>query len=273
MSTAYEVSQEKLFVALKRTMVRDPKHRRQLGELVWLLLYMFDIADWATGRIAGWKDQVASEENGIPLRTIRDQRQKLEKLDYITCKQGRHGQEIIIHKWVNPRSFSGVVLNIPGSPETFEYGDNKVSPSKRVRKNNGDTNGSSQGVTPTSDSQNHIKYNYADLSPKEAAEIPEIALYSRATGFFPGSLTWESVVDFIREHQITEDALTKVAAAWSLRGYRRENVIGQLEWARDGIPPLGKGRGNSQRKSSPTPPPPQNVDYESLRKQAAERLK
>jgi len=161
---------KKLFIAVKRGLVRDPKHRMQMGECIWLFEYMIDICDWETGVIPDWLDVSAAEEMAMPLRTLRQQRRKLEANDYITCVQKKRGQRIAIKNWSNPRDYSGEVQNPKAAPR--EGGNEKEPLKKKERKgyikgdNKGYIKGSSQNVTPTSDSyiikpNNHINKSVA----------------------------------------------------------------------------------------------------------------
>ena len=92
---------KKLWISIKRGLIRDPKHRVAMGECVWLFQYMIDVADWDTGKIFGWKDEAAADDMQMPIRTLREQRRKLESLDYIICTQKQYDQEIAITNWTN----------------------------------------------------------------------------------------------------------------------------------------------------------------------------
>lgn len=125
---------KKHWIYIKRGLSEDPKHRAAMGECIWLYMHIIDRADWETGIAREWKDEQEAAEMGMPVRTLREQRRKLDELDYITCQQRQYGQDIIIKRWIDPRNYSGKVLNQGGS---------KASPQ-------GYTQGSSQDVTPTS---------------------------------------------------------------------------------------------------------------------------
>jgi hypothetical protein len=135
---------KKLWVSVKRGLVRDTKHRIAMGECVWMFMYMLDIADWETGVISDWKDEAASEDMQMPIRTIRDQRRKLEELNYVSCEKKQYSQSITILNWTNPREYSGAVYNPKQS-------DTRPSPSRNAQSDTqSDTQSSSQSVTPTS---------------------------------------------------------------------------------------------------------------------------
>lgn len=102
--------------------ILEKKHREKMGACVWLYLYMLDNVDWDTGKLEGWKDADHAETMELSIRTLQGQRQKLEDEGYISCRQGFQVQTITILRWINPRSYSGKVLNdgtqsdVPSSP-------------------------------------------------------------------------------------------------------------------------------------------------------------
>lgn len=144
---------QRLWISLKRGFIRDPKHRRAVGECVWLFEYMLDIADWTTGMIEDWKDADVAIDMGMPVSTIRDQRRKLDEAFYIHCTQKQYSQTIKIYNWINPRNYAGEVINprpsldlqgeVESEPSNFEQGDTQ-----------GDTQGNGGSLPPTSDSKN-----------------------------------------------------------------------------------------------------------------------
>ena len=48
---------KKQWISVKCGLSRDPKHRQQMGESVWLFLHMLDRADWDSGKVMEWKDE------------------------------------------------------------------------------------------------------------------------------------------------------------------------------------------------------------------------
>ncbi len=178
---------KKQWISIKRGFIRDPKHRIAMGECVWLFQYMIDIADWDTGTIHEWKDEAASDDMQMPIRTLREQRRKLESLDYIICSQRQYGQEIKITNWTNPREYSGEVYNP-------RQGDRKTSPSENGQGYTqgytqgyiqGDTQGSTQDVTPTYIPNNQIPNS---LSPSEIEKANKKVDYILETSRQPA--TW-----------------------------------------------------------------------------------
>ena len=138
---------KKHWIYIKRGLSEDPKHRAQMGECVWLYMHIIDRADWETGVAYDWKDRQEAVEMGINFETLRDQRQKLEKMDYIRCNQKQRGQDIRIMEWKNPRDYSSEVKN----PRI--QGDLEASPSEFQGDPHGDPQVSSQPVTHSLDSK------------------------------------------------------------------------------------------------------------------------
>jgi len=136
---------KKQWISVPCGLSRDPKHRQAMGESVWLFLHMLDRADWESGKVMEWKDEAEADEMGMPVRTLREHRRKLEELDYISCAQKQYGQEITIHNWTSPREYSGNVTN-------KKQGSSEASPSEEQGYTQGYTQGNRKDVTPTSDS-------------------------------------------------------------------------------------------------------------------------
>lgn len=90
------------WVYLESDIASRPKHR-EMGEAIWLYLYMRDHVDWESGMINGWKDQEAADAMEMPVKTLRTHRRRLEEAGYISSVRGQYGQSIIIHNWTNPR--------------------------------------------------------------------------------------------------------------------------------------------------------------------------
>ena len=94
---------KKTWIKIKRGLIIDPQHRHKMGECRWLYDYMLDRTNWDTGFIEEWRDPDEAAAMEMPVDTLRKQRKKLDRLGYITCHKGQHGQKIEIHKWTNPR--------------------------------------------------------------------------------------------------------------------------------------------------------------------------
>ena len=101
---------KKTWIKIKRGFLQ-PAHRSKMGIRVWLYMFIIDQADWDTGIVYDWTDKNAADELGMPIGTLRQQRQELETLRYINCYQEGNHQKITILKWVDPRSYSGEVMN------------------------------------------------------------------------------------------------------------------------------------------------------------------
>jgi len=142
---------KKHWIYIKRGLSEDPKHRAAMGECVWLYMHIIDRADWETGIAYDWKDKQESAEMGMPVDTLRWQRNKLEEADYIRCTQKQHGQDIRIMEWRNPRDYSSEIKN----PRVED--SNELQPSKPEGLNQGLNQGSNQVPgqvkTPSSDSK------------------------------------------------------------------------------------------------------------------------
>ena len=152
---------KKQWISVKCGLSRDPKHRQAMGESVWLFLHILDIASWEDGIAHEWKDEAAAEDMGMPVRTLREHRRRLDELGYITCVQKQYGQDIAIHNWTNPREYSGQTYN-------QKQGDIKREAQKDEQGyTQGYTQGYSQGnrkdVTPTSYSKNQITTTTATI--------------------------------------------------------------------------------------------------------------
>lgn len=78
--------------------------------------------------------------------------------------------------------------------------------------------------------------HFSEMTVQEARQVPTLKMYAEATDFFPGSVVWEYVHNFVLTNKLTIEQIKTAAVAWSLRGYRKENVEGILQWARDGVP-------------------------------------
>ena len=136
---------KKNWIFIKRGLSQDPKHRETMGNAIWVYMHILDRADWETGIVYDWKDEAEADDMGINIRTMRKWRQELNEAGYISCKQEQYGQQITIHNWVNPRNYSGEVLN-------QKQGDTKSVPQKSQGDTQGDTQGSINRSTPTSSS-------------------------------------------------------------------------------------------------------------------------
>lgn len=103
---------KKTWIKLKRGLL-SRQHRATMSECIWLYLFLLDTCDWESGIVFAYTDRDASEQLAIPLETIRKQRRRLEKEEYISCDYKGQYQNITIHKWTNPRKYDGEIINDP----------------------------------------------------------------------------------------------------------------------------------------------------------------
>lgn len=143
------MTKKKNWIMVKRGLIVEPKHRVALGVFVWLYLHIIDRCDWETGVVLEWRDEIEANEMLMPVRTLRYQRRKLQELGYITAQQGQGKQTITVHRWVNPRNYSGEVLNVTGDTDTERWplksSNHGGKPLQPEGDNHGDNHGSYQG--------------------------------------------------------------------------------------------------------------------------------
>jgi hypothetical protein len=128
-------------------------------------MHIIDRADWETGIAFDWKDEAEAADMSMPLRTLREQRRKLADLGYITCVQKQRKQDVIIRQWINPRDYSGGIVN-PKGGSGMEPSENEGNTHD---DNHGYTHGSTQDVTPTSNSKSKSS-SVEGLSEKELGQ-------------------------------------------------------------------------------------------------------
>lgn len=253
---------KKQWISVKCGLSRDAKHRQEMGECIWLYLHILDTATWEDGTVHEWKDEAIAMEMDMPVRTVRDQRQKLAESGYITCNRKKHSQDVIIHNWTNPREYSGRITNTRIKSDTLETipvfeSNTAMSLSNTKSDTESDTKSDTRSVTPTSYSNNQRSNagggypipnvrsaqsdtlettpDFLSLSVRQAKELPTLKMFEKCTNFFPGQILWEYVHNFIMENGITEEKLKDTAIEWVSRGYRTNNVKGILEVAAFGF--------------------------------------
>ena len=126
---------KKHWIYVKDGLSSDPKHRAIMGECIWLFLHLIHVCDWETGIVYDWKDSDGCAEMSMQLPTMRYQRRKLQEAGYITSVPRQHGQDLIIHNWINPRDYSSMVKN------PRNHGVNELSLSGIQGDNQGDNQG------------------------------------------------------------------------------------------------------------------------------------
>jgi hypothetical protein len=128
----------KKWVMLKRGLI-DAEHRERMGNTIWLYLRMVDRAEWGSGQVLEWRDQDEADFLGLPIKTLRWQRQHLEDEGYIVCRKRKHHQTITILRWIDPRngkSASGLPLLSDEDSQDDDLNDRKSpnkSPNKPIR--------------------------------------------------------------------------------------------------------------------------------------------
>jgi len=149
----------------------------------------------------------------MQIRTLREQRRKLESQDYISCLQKQYGQEISIKNWTNPREYSGEVYNP-------KQGDSKTPPSENEQGYiQGDTQGSSQDVTPTSNPNTKIPLPKGDLVDLELTKLPALSIRSAVSEYFKINVNWDTKtsrqwLEWAHGENITAEQIARAAETW-----------------------------------------------------------
>lgn len=170
-------------------------------------------------------------------------------LQKVNMDKGRYRFIVtVIDRWVeNFARYSGLsveeiaeqVKNASASPRESIPSPHEASPSPREGK---------KELIKNLKTLSHA--DFVKMTVQEARQVPTLKMYAEATDFFPGSVVWEYVHDFILANHVTVEQIKAAAVAWSLRGYRKENVEGILQWARDGVPEKGAKHGKNVRTGS-----------------------
>lgn len=169
---------KKNWLMIKKGLSDDPKHREAMGVRVWLYMHMIDRADWETGRVFDWRDKDEADDMKMNWRTLQQQRQELEELGYINCKQDGNGQTITITNWTNPRNYSGEILNpkdkgtenyVPPEPKgtvegTVASNSNLRTPSMRVRDQESLTRKPTRARTPLEIERSEIQTLFSKVT-------------------------------------------------------------------------------------------------------------
>lgn len=70
--------------------------------------------------VSGYTDQRAADALEMPKSTVRKWRADLQEAEYILCQQGYQCQNIVIHRWRNPRETNPEAINIPVKDQLSE---------------------------------------------------------------------------------------------------------------------------------------------------------
>lgn len=137
------MSKNPWFARFREGLFKDPsgKHRKRMGEAIWLYGYLHICADLKTGQLFRTYETMA-DESGIPKGTVRRMLKKLKKPrpglpdGYIIVRQLSRGLHLSITKWEPPGRGKRVPMN--GHPKNSE-GDhirkNECSSMERVSIN------------------------------------------------------------------------------------------------------------------------------------------
>lgn len=113
--------------------------------------------------------------------------------------------------------------------------------------------------------------DFSSMSIPEARSIPTIKMFTAATNFFPGAPTWKYIHEFITENKISPETLKTAYEAWMRKGFRRENVEGILEWAKNGIPTHRGDKPTS--RAAPVDFQPEKIDISPMPDETRKHLK
>lgn len=273
---------KKHWIYIKRGLSEDPKHRNAMGECVWLYMHIIDRADWETGIAFEWKDKDEASEMSMPVDTLRRQRQKLEELEYIQCKQKQHSQDVVIMEWRNPRDYGSEVKNPRIDPQAELEGSHESPPSEIEGLNQGSNQGSNQVTlrvkTPSLDSKTKSKSLKKRATPKpkktelpKASDIPELVIFKDVVKHYPKPFQRDTVIEAVQKINIrlgreaTVDDLCPWFTEWGKVSGNDWSLV-WLDWAVAG---KVTQNGNSSNKT-PQPPAADNfmAEYEAKRERA-----
>jgi DnaD/phage-associated family protein len=161
---------KRTWITVKRGIL-EPKHRFALGELIWLFIYILDLANWEEGAIMEWTDKGAAEEMDMPLATLRDQRRKLEERGYISTERKRYGLRIIVHNWTNPKEYTGKKYNIKPQSDT-ESDTQSDTESDTQSDTESDTQSDTESVKTPDDNLHSSLYQKSKI--KNQKELPPL---------------------------------------------------------------------------------------------------
>lgn len=141
-----------------------------------------------------------------------------------------------------------IEATVTESHSTMTQSHRRVTESHRQ----GDTESHEESIKKESKNKPSLSADdFKRMSVEEARKITELKLYAEATGFFPGSLLWHYVYEYVRANGLTREKIHDAAVEWELRGYQKTNIKGVLEWARDGVPAEKQKRQTNKATTSP----------------------
>lgn len=133
------------------------------------------------------------------------------------------------------------------SEEGITYSEEGITPGETKKTYKKNEKGEGEAPAP----------DFKNMSVAEARRHPTIRMYTEAAEFFPPSVAWELVDQFITAHKLTAEQIHGAAAAWAMAGYKQGNVKGILEWAANGIPEK-----NRSARAEPDMPHPERKVFE-----------
>lgn len=256
---------KKNWIYIKRGLSEDSKHRDAMGVRIWLFMHIIDRADWETGIVYEWRDRDESHDMNLPWRTMQKQRQELEELGYITCEKKQHGQNIIIHNWIDPRNYGGKILNIRLSTQNSVLSDFESTPQSTPQSTQ--TSYADLG-TPTSSSL--IIDHRSESKPAKASDPllthPAVVAYRDVMHLTPNQVQRQLIADRVGANGHLDD-WRAVLTDWKAHSWKPGNIPGQLEKFAERI---GVQHGHTQ----PTHPAGNNqtVEPTAAQQAAADRI-
>jgi len=138
------------FARIREGLFRDPsgKHRRRMGEAVWLYLYLHMCADLETGQLLRRYKTIA-DETGIPESSAKKMMLKLKRDGYIKTSRLSRGLVIQITKWDPVKKTGRVTKYGPSENEVIDH----IRTSDRPYPDRGTTDGPS--LNGSKDKKNH----------------------------------------------------------------------------------------------------------------------
>lgn len=93
--------------------ILESKHRRAMGEAVWLYLYLHKEANWSTGVISRYRHDEAAAALDMPLRTVKRQMARLEGAGYISSARSKGYSQVTICRYKVSEMGSGAPRQVP----------------------------------------------------------------------------------------------------------------------------------------------------------------
>jgi DnaD/phage-associated family protein len=227
---------KKNWIFIKRGLSEDPKHREKMGMAIWLFMHICDAADWETGRVYDWRDKEIGIDMTLSTNTVREWRQKLADLGYITCEQKQHCLEIIIHNWNNPHQYDTPKINV-------NQGNAHVSPSNE-KKAEGKPQGKPQALDESrANPTPFIESSSSSSSPSEGTAAV-FKTYTSEIGLITSKIA-DSINDLL-DHGTPPEWITEALEISSKQNHRSWAYAEAIlkRWTVE-------GKGDKRRQGSP----------------------